>query len=134
MDAEKLLRVILRVMGAASMLAIIAVVMPYAWMDTIHQTLEMGPLPDAPIVGYLARSTSAFYALTGGLLILVSHDLTRYRPLIPWIGRGVATMGIILLGVDWIEGMPAPWTFWEGPFVIAYGLLIHSLGHRLPAA
>ena len=32
---------------------------PYSWMDAIHQGLGMGKLPDAPIVGYLVRSGHA---------------------------------------------------------------------------
>ena len=46
-------------------------------MVAMHADLGLGRLPDAPIVGYLARSTSAFYAIEGGLFWVVSIDLVR---------------------------------------------------------
>jgi hypothetical protein len=47
---------------------------PYSWMNAIHQWLGLGVLPDAPVAGYLARSTSAFYAMLGGLLWVLLFD------------------------------------------------------------
>jgi hypothetical protein len=52
--------------GTVSALAAFCAVMPYAWMNATHQYLGMGVLSDQPVVGYLTRSTSAFYALFGG--------------------------------------------------------------------
>ena len=40
-------------------------------MAACHEAMGLGPFPDAPIVEYLARSVSAYYAMLGGLL----HDL-----------------------------------------------------------
>ena len=60
---ERVLCFFLRWVGGVSLLALVAVFMPYSWMDTIHQALGMGTLPAVPIVGYLARSLSLFYAL-----------------------------------------------------------------------
>lgn len=54
---DRFLRLFLWIVGTASLLAVAAVVMPYAWMNAIHQWLGMGRLPSDPIVGYLARST-----------------------------------------------------------------------------
>ena len=65
---ERSFKLFLRVVGTVALLAVVAVVMPYSWMDAVHQRLGMGKLPPEPIVGYLARSTSAFYAMLGGLL------------------------------------------------------------------
>ncbi|HAA75417.1 TPA: hypothetical protein DCE37_09880 [Candidatus Latescibacteria bacterium] len=49
---------LLRIIGTTSALAILAVVMPYEWMNAIHVWLGMGTLPTEPIVGYLARPLS----------------------------------------------------------------------------
>lgn len=81
----------------------------------------MGPLPTAPVVGYLARSTSAFYAITGGLFLLVSTDLGRYRAILLYLGWTMMLFGVVLLVVDVLEGMPRSWTLWEGPFVVLFG-------------
>ncbi len=127
MTSERVLRLILRLMGSSSLLAVIFVAAPYAWMDSIHSALGMGQLPDAPVVGYLARSTSAFYALLGGLLWVVSFDLRRHRRVLIYLGAAITLLGAVLLVVDWSEGMPSFWTIWEGPFVMVFGIAILSL-------
>lgn len=132
MTAEGTLKLILRIIGSSSLLALIFVAVPYSWMNSIHADLGMGPLPDAPVVGYLARSTSAFYALLGGLLWVSSFDLQRHRRILIYLGAASACFGLVLLLVDWGEGMPWFWTAWEGPFVMVFGLAILILSRRLP--
>ena len=122
--SEQALRLILRLLGSSSLLALIFVIAPYAWMASIHSALGMGQLPDDPVVGYLARSTSAFYAALGGLLWVVSFDLGRHLQVLIYLGATISLMGIVLLVVDWSEGMPALWKIWEGPFVTTFGLAI----------
>lgn len=128
---EQFLKTFLRVIGSVALLAIFAVVMPYSWMNAIHQWLGMGVLPDEPIVGYLARSTSVFYALLGALLWVVSCDLRRYRSLLCCIGGGTIFLGLVLLGVDWLEGLPLWWRLAEGPINIGFGIAILILTRRM---
>lgn len=127
---ERLLTLFLRIVGTASLLAAAAVVMPYAWMDAIHEWLGMGRLPGDPIVRYLARSTSAFYALLGGLLWVVSFDLPRHRLVLHYLGAAIIVFGGVLFAVDLLEGMPLFWSLGEGPFDIAFGIVILWLNHR----
>lgn len=134
MTSEQTLKLILRVMGSASLFALIFVAAPYQWMDSIHSTLGMGPLPHTPVVGYLARSTSAFYALLGGLLWVISSDLGRHRRVLIYLGAAIMVFGLVLLVVDWLEGMPSLWTIWEGPFVMVFGLAILSLSRAVKRA
>ena len=124
MTSERVLKLILRIIGGSSLLALIFVAAPYTWMDSIHSALGMGQLPDKPVVGYLARSTSAFYALIGGLFWVVSFDLRRHRRVLIYLGAALASFGLVLLVVDRSEGMPSLWTAWEGPFVMVFGLAI----------
>ena len=128
---ERLLKLILRIVGSVALLAIVAAVMPYSWMDAIHQWLGMGRLPAEPIVGYLARSTSAFYALLGGLLWVLSFDLHRYRPVLIYISAAIIFFGVTLFAVDLLEGMPLWWSFGEGPFNTIFGVVILVLSYRL---
>jgi len=114
----RLLRLFLRIIGTAALLALVAVIMPYSWMNAIHQWLGMGQLPAEPIVGYLARSTSAFYALLGGLFWVASFDLHRHRMVLCYLGIVIVIFGVALLVVDLFEGMPLWWTIGEGPFNI----------------
>ena len=121
---EIFLRFVLRWIGTVSLLALVAVVMPYAWMDATHQWLRMGRLPDQPVVGYLARSVSAFYALLGGLLWMLSFDLPRHRPTLCFLGVAIMVFGAMLTGIDWSEGLPLFWRVWEGPWVMLTGAAI----------
>ena len=122
MTSKQTLKFILRLMGTASLFALIFVAAPYRWMDSIHSTLGMGQLPDTPVVGYLARSTSAFYALLGGLFWVISFDLERHRRVLIYLGAAITLFGVVLLFVDWVEGMPSFWALWEGPFVAVFGI------------
>jgi hypothetical protein len=128
---ERLLKLVLRIIGSAALLALFAVIMPYSWMNAIHKWLGMGELPSEPIVGYLARSTSAFYALLGGLMWVVSFDLHRYRPVLIYIGAAVIFFGVALFAVDLLEGMPLWWILGEGPFNVIFGVVIFTLARRL---
>ena len=111
--------------------AIIFVAAPESWMVAIHTELGLGQLPDAPIVGYLARSTSAFYAIIGGLFLAISFDLVRYRPIARYLGTAMAVFGAVLVVVDTLEGLPLSWTLWEGPFVCLFGLAVLWLSSRI---
>lgn len=131
MTSNQVLIIILRIIGTSSLFAVIFVVAPYAWMDTIHGWIGMGKLPKQPIVGYLARSTSAFYALLGGLLWVVSLDLPRYRGVLIYLGVGIVLFGAAIFVVDWTEGMPLLWKIWEGVFLMALGLVMTVLSTRI---
>lgn len=131
MASESVLQAILRIMGSSSLLALLFVAAPYDSMDYIHLSLGMGTLPDSPVVGYLARSTSAFYAMLGGLFWVVSFDLRRYRPVLIYLGAAIGLFGVVLLAVDWAEGMPRFWTVWEGPFVACFGLALLLLSRKI---
>ena len=128
---DRLLQVLLRVIGTAGLLAIPFVTVPHSWMDAIHQGLGMGSLPDAPIVGYLARSASAFYAILGGLLWTVSFDLRRHRLVLGYIGVAVILFGLAMLAVDFAQGMPIWWSLAEGPANVAFGAAFLWLSWRM---
>ena len=106
--------------------------MPYPWMNVTHQWLGMGTLPSGPIVGYLARSTSAFYTFFGGLLLLASFDIYRYRLLLIYIGITHILFGLLLLGIDLLEGLPLYWSLAEGPTGTIFGVIILALIRRMP--
>ncbi|HUQ68532.1 MAG TPA: hypothetical protein VM165_03355 [Planctomycetaceae bacterium] len=105
----------LRAIGVIDLLAVAAVFLPNETLAAIHAHLDLGTWPAAPIAVYLARSASWMYALCGVLLIYLSSDVARYRPLIRFLSAcGVAT-GLVLIGIDWSAGMPWWWTATEGP-------------------
>ena len=107
--AEGWLKALLRLFGGVSALAIFAVVMPWWWMGWVHDWLGMGVLPEAPIVEYLARSTSGLCALYGGLLLVLATDVRRYAPVIRF--QAVVMMLLTTIGavLGLRAGMPAWW-------------------------
>jgi len=115
------LRFWLRWMGTGALLAAPFILLPDLLLADIHRRLGMGDLPAAPVVGYLARSTSFFYAGLGALAWLVSFDLVRYRPIVKLIGIGGLLLGLMLLAVDTLSGMPRWWAWSEGPLDVAFG-------------
>jgi NADH:ubiquinone oxidoreductase subunit 6 (subunit J) len=84
-------------------------------------------------VGYLARTLSAFYALLGGLLWVLSFDLHRHRVVLLYLGAAFVVFGIIAMWVDFKEGMPVFWRFTEAPIVVVFGTAIFLLSRRLQA-
>jgi len=114
----------LRVVGTVAGSAALCAMMPLRAMDAVHQTLGMGPLPSQPIVEYLARSTSAFYALLGALLWALSLDLTRYRPLVRGTGLAFIALGLLLLWTDIGAGLPWFWQAAEGPIDALFGVIL----------
>ena len=126
-SAPKLLRIFLRFQGFWLLVAVGAVVMPAAWMDQIHQWLGLGSLPEEPIVGYLARSTSALYAIHGAVTLFVTFDLNRYRPLVGLIIALNFFVGIAILAIDIAVGMPWWWSMSEGPGISVFALFCGRL-------
>ncbi|MFP4054137.1 MAG: hypothetical protein ACLFV7_09765 [Phycisphaerae bacterium] len=97
--AERWLRIWLRAGGAFMLLAVAGVVMPPQWMDSLHRQLGLGPLPSGAIVDYLARITSAAYAAIGGLMLLASADVKRYRPFVTYALAAPAVMALAVWAV-----------------------------------
>lgn len=128
---ERLLLLSVRTIGTFGLSAFLCALMPYAWMNAVHRWLGMGPLPDAPVVGYLARSASALYAILGGLLWVCSFDLRRFRPVLCYFGAAAIVFGLLLFGIDWSEGMPLWWRLGEGPATAAMGLVVLLLSRRV---
>ena len=124
MTRDRFLTLFLRVVGSASGSAALCAVMPLRSMDAVHRALGMGPLPSGPVVEYLARSTSAFYALLGALLWTASLDLPRYRPLVRYLGLAFIVLGILLFWTDFSAGLPWFWRAAEGPIDAFFGLVL----------
>ncbi len=125
---HRVLIILLRVGGVAACTAIIPSVMPTTWIAATHRWLGLGDFPDAPITLYLARSLSAFYAIFGGLALLVSTDVLRYAPIIHFFAYVTIGFGLLITGIDSIAGMPTYWTLFEGPTTFILGVVILLLG------
>lgn len=125
--ADKALVLLLRFVGVGSLFALVPVFMPFSWMVATHRWLGMGEMPIGPVVEYLARSLSAFYAVMGALCLVLAADLERYRPLVRFFGVCLALLGIVFTGVDVAAGMPWWWSASEGPGGVVFGALLFVL-------
>ena len=129
---DRLLALFLRIVGAADLLAIVAVFLPAEFLGWAHEAVGLGELPQGRIVGYLARSTSLLYGIHGAMLLVLASDVVRYHILIRWYGRVIAVAGLLLIGVDVAESMPVWWTVFEGVAVVGIGVVILTLCHEQP--
>src|SRR5215472_19339881 len=126
--SDKVLVILFRyLLGIGSLFALVPVVMPFSWMVATHGWLGLGEMPTGPVVEYLARSLSAFYAIMGTLCLVLATDLERYRPLVRFLGVAFALMSVVLLGVDLAAGMPWWWSASEGPGGVVFGALLFVL-------
>jgi hypothetical protein len=116
--SERWLVIILRVSGTMMLLALAAALMPLSCMAATHLWLRLGEFPEGPIVEYLARSLSAFYAIHGALFWFLASDIRRYAPVIAFLGWTGLLGGVGLFALDWHLGLPLPWLVCEGPFVV----------------
>ena len=134
MTQRKLLVVLLRLGGAVTSAAFLAVFLPVEWMAATHQWLGLGEFPRAPIVDYLARSIAALYGFHGVLLFIIARDPARYRTIVQYAGVMNIVFGLLLTGIDVNAGMPAYWTLAEGPPIIGFGLVVLYLSRSLREA
>src|SRR5262249_43729751 len=129
---DKALVLLLCLVGVGALLALVAVFMPSSWMAATYRWLGLGEMPTGPVVEYLARSVSAFYAFTGALCLVVAADLQRYQPLLRLLGVAFALLSVALLGVDVAAGMPWWWSASEGTGGVVFGTLLFVLARPAP--
>ena len=104
--------------------AVVAVLAPRDWLAGCHEWLRLGAFPAEPIAGYLARSTSLWFASFGVLLWFLSLDVQRYLRVIAFVGWAMAVQGVVVVGIDIAEGMPGWWIAVEGPSCVVLGLTV----------
>ena len=129
--AEKALILLLRISAVVLLVAIVPACMPHHWMNVIHRRLELGELRETPLIGYLTRSLSALYAYHGLLVLYMSFDVRRYRPLIRCMGAVSVVFGAGLIAIDCAVGLPLGWILCEGPLIAALGGVLFWLAGRI---
>jgi hypothetical protein len=136
--AQRALQVWLILGGATLALALIGVGMPFSWMDAAHRWMGLGALPQAGIVEYLARVTSAMYAVLGGLLLLCATDPARYAPVVTYALIAVALVAIgMLMILSLNQPQLVPWIAMDAISASLYtmvGLLFQRAARVGPAS
>ena len=115
---------LLIVSGSYLLLAIVPVFFPVTLMNTIHDWLGLGELPQKPIVIYLARSTSILYAMHGAVMVFTGLRIERLWPTVWLLGVLHVVLGTALICVDINAGMPVYWIVGEGGPIAGLGFFI----------
>jgi hypothetical protein len=127
---ERALALLLRCLGLLDLCAVLVIVAPRGWIDGAHQAVGLGPFPVEPIALYLARSTSALYALHGALIVYLSFDVARQARLIRFLALAALVHGAVILAIDIPLDLPTWWKLVEGPAFSATGLAVLLMQHR----
>lgn len=128
--AEAILKWLLLAMGAMALTAVVPMVMPTEWMEATNDWLGLGPFHRSPLVEYLTRSLSAVYAVLGALMVYIALNLRRYLDLTVVMGGLTILLGASLTVIDVAVGMPASWTWGEGPPTVVVGAAFVWLARR----
>ncbi len=129
-DGDRYVVLFLQAVGGISLLAFLAAVMPEHWMVVTAKVIGIDPFPFSPLTFYLARNLSLLYGFIGVLLLLISFDLERYRPLVWYVAVGTIVFGVLQLVVDSMSSLPAWWTLGESASTFFGGLLLYWLQRR----
>ena len=129
---EKWLAILLKFAGGVMLLAFAAIFMPTSWMAANHRWLGLGEFPASPLVDYLTRSVSALYGIHGGLYLVAARDVRRHVAVLRYLASMNVVFGVLMLGIDAHAGMPWYWSLFEGPPVLAFGVLLLVLLRSVP--
>ncbi|MFM1942676.1 MAG: hypothetical protein RI897_1658 [Verrucomicrobiota bacterium] len=124
---QRITLIYLRFVATMMLLALPFVFVPHDWMASINDRMGLVELPDLPIIRYLTRSASALYGMYGALLLFLSFDVNRYHPALRFLATTGILFGILVTGIDLQAGMPAEWTWREGPVVILESAVLLAL-------
>lgn len=127
------LAIFLRFLGLIDFAAVLAVLAPTSWLSKCHEWLGLGAYPDAPITGYLARSTSVWFVSFGVFLWFVSRDVVRHLSVIQFVAYAMIVQGFVMLGIDGLCGLPIWWVIAEGVSCIVLGIVTVGLCRNVKA-
>lgn len=122
--ADRVLTWLIRANAAVLLLAAGPVFFPTRLMARTHAGLGLGAFPEGPLTEYLTRSAAACYAMHGAVVLMLSTDVRRYRPLIPWLYRIHLAFAATVLGIDLFAGMPAWWAAAEAGTITTVAVVI----------
>ena len=87
-------------------------------------------MPKRPVVEYLARSLSLFYAIVGVIFWYISFRVPQHWNFVRLVAVLFVVFGGLLWWIDVKSGMPLLWTLQEAPPAIVVGLWMLYLHHK----
>jgi hypothetical protein len=117
-------QVLLFLIGGSTVLAIVPLFFPITWMRGLHEWLGLGEAPTEAIFEYMARSLCVMYFTHGVFVLSVAFNLHQCWKLVPVIAATNIIIGIAMLFIDSFASMPFWWLLFEGPPILAIGLIL----------
>jgi hypothetical protein len=125
------LKHVLRIVGGIELFAIPFLFIPFSWMNFVHEHfVHLGPLTHTPVVEYMARTLTALYAFHGAVIVRLSFDVPRYRPVVNFVGCLQVLLGLAAFAIDFAAGLPWFWAVGEGMGLTGGGLAIVFLSRQ----
>jgi len=124
---ENLAAWLLRLDSVAHILAAVVVFLPQETIAQLHERLGLGVFPDSPIAWYLARGLSAYYAMHGTFVLILSFHIRRYLRLVRLLVRLFAAYGLLMVFVDLQAAMPTWWVIAEPAFILVFSATVLML-------
>ena len=121
---HKWLVYVLRFDALALSFALPAIFLTDGFIAGTHERLGLGPYPEGAVTEYMARSLAAMYFLRGVLVWIVSARPLQHVPIVRYLGATNVALGLLLIWIDWVSGMPLWWTGGEGPGIAVVGAAI----------
>ena len=131
MNSAQLQSWVLRLTGATEILAFISVVMPRAWMESAHSWLELGAMPEGPIIMFMIRQASYAYGMHGVSLWIMAADVRRYQRLIVFNAISFLVAAVVFSLIDYTAGMPFWWTIVDAVGCASFGAAVLILSSRM---
>ena len=117
----------LRLVGAVEMLAFGAVLLPRAWMESIHAGMGLTEMPQGPVFDSVMRQVSFTYGVHGVALWIIAANVGRYRPLVILSVIGYLVAAPVFFVVDLSNDMPWSWTAGNGGSCLLVGMVLLGL-------
>jgi len=122
---DRALALFLRVYACLLLAALPAVLVPRHYLASAYVWLGLGDSwPSPALLEYLARTASGLYAFLGGMVLLMSFDPARYRPLLRLLGWFSLPAAVYLSALGLSLDLPGWWVAVEGPMVLCSGVLL----------
>jgi len=127
----KCLKCALWVCAVGFLAAVPFVFLPWGMINQGLLWFGVDPLPFAPIVVYLLRSSCVAFGLIGVFFVFLARDPVRYLPLVFLSAWGLGFMGVTCVAVGSSLSLPLFVYLGDASFGFIFGALIGVLAFRL---
>jgi hypothetical protein len=108
-------------MALVSVPVLPAVFAPRFTVEKLSWLLGFGEPPDAPLLFYVTAGGSLVYLILSAMLLIISCDVTRYRPLVLFAAYASLIAAPLYWWIDTNTGMPRSWILMDAVSCLIFG-------------